>query len=109
MIAGKLRHKVALYTPTSAVSAMGEIETSAGLVGTFYADVRSMPKGEVNDQGTLVSTTAYKIILRYNTTALTDISPASYFLFEGKKLLVRSVAYRDHRNRVLEITAEASR
>lgn len=109
MRAGKLRTKVALYAPTDTVSAMGEIETSYILRGTYYADVRSGVKGEVVDQGTLTSTTAYTIIMRYNSSDLTDIPPACYLLVGGRKLQVRSVAFKDHRQRMLEIVAEESR
>lgn len=109
MRAGKLRHKVALYSPTNTVSAMGEIESSFILVGTFYADVQSSNKGETSDVGSITSTTGYRIHMRYNTSDLTDIPPAAYLLFQGRKLQVRSVAQYDHRNRIIEVIAEEAR
>ena len=109
MRSGRLRNKVALYAPTDTVSAMGEIETSYLLIGTFYASVQSGVRGEVADSGSLTSTTAYTIVLRYNSTDMTDLTPAAYFLFEGRKLQVRSVAFKDHRQRMIEIVAEEAR
>jgi len=109
MRSGKLRHKVALYVPTDTVSAMGEIETSFVLLGSYYASVSSSGMGEANSEGSLTSTTGYKIHMRYNASDLTDIPPAAFLVFQGRTLQIRSVAFYDHRNRIIEVIAEEAR
>ncbi len=109
MRAGRLRHKVDLYTPTTHISDLGEIETVNQLVGTFYADVVGRTSSEASNDGTMVSETSYTVYLRYNSTDLTDVNPSSYLAFEGRILNVKSVALRDHRRRVVEVTAEEAR
>ena len=109
MRAGRLRQKVSLFTPSSAPTALGEIETTNNLIGTFYADVTSRPANETSDDGTLTSTTAYKVLMRYNTTDLTDISPSSTLEMHGRVLRVRSVSFADFRRRLIEIVAEEAR
>lgn len=109
MRAGRLRHKVTIYAPTSAVSALGEIETGETEVGTFYAEVIGRNASEFKDDDTLVSTTSYTIYLRYNSTDLTDVSPAGRLVVDGKDLRVLSVSMMDHRKRMIQITAEEAR
>ena len=109
MRAGRLRHKVTLFAPTSSVTALGEIETAHTSLGTYYAEVISKTGTETKDQDTLVSATAYTVHLRYNSSDLTDIPPAAYLVFEGRNLKVLSIAQADHRKRILTITAEESR
>lgn len=109
MRAGALRHKVDLYSPAETVTAFGEIETSNTLIGTFPASVVARAMSEVNDNNTLKSATSYTVLLRYNTTDLTDISPAAYLMFNGQKLLIKSVALADFRKRMISIAAEVVR
>lgn len=109
MRAGNLRHKVDIYTPTEAVTALGEIETVNNHIGTFYANVLARPSTEAASDGTIISATGYTISLRYNSTDLTDISPSSYITFNGKVLQVRSVALMDFRQRMVQVVAEEAR
>lgn len=109
MRAGRLRHKVDIYTPTTSVTALGEIETINDHIGTFYADVVAKPATETSSEGTITSATGYTINLRYNSTDLTDISPASHITFEGRILQVRSVALMDFRQRTVQVIAEEAR
>lgn len=109
MRAGALRHKVDLYSPAETVTAFGEIETSNTLVGTFPASVMARTMSEVNDNSTLKSATSYTVTIRYNKTDLTDVSPAAYLMFNGQKLLIKSVAMADFRNRIINISAEVVR
>jgi SPP1 family predicted phage head-tail adaptor len=109
MRAGKLRHKVGLYVPVQGVSAVGEIEVTNALLGTYYADVYSTTGNETNNLGTLTSTITYRVTLRYNKSDLTDIDTSGYILFDGRKLLINSVAFRDSRRRMIDIIATEAR
>ena len=109
MRSGLLRQKVELFAPTQAVTEMGEIETVRESLGVFPASVLAKGKSETSDEGTLTSVTGYTITMRYNRTDLTDVTPAAFVMFNGKKLIIRSVSLVDHRKRMIEVIAEEAR
>ena len=109
MRSGTLRQKVELLVPTEVVSDMGEIETVRESLGVFPAAVEAKARGDVSNEGTLTSVTAYTITLRYNSTDLTDVTPAAFVMFNDKKLMIRSVSLVDHRKRMIEVIAEEAR
>jgi head-tail adaptor len=109
MRAGQLRQKVELFVPAEVVSDMGEIETVRESLGVFPASVEAKTQGDVSNEGTLTSVTAYTVILRYNATDLTDVTPAAFVIFNNKKLIIRSVSLLDHRKRMIEVIAEEAR
>lgn len=109
MRAGRLRHKVILMAPTEAVTALGEIETGLANLGTYHAEVVSKAHNESLTEGALISTTAYTVYMRYNSTDLSDIPPNAFLVFDGDKLNILSSDMADHRKRMIRIVAEVAR
>jgi head-tail adaptor len=98
MRAGRLRHKADVYVPASTTNEFGEVNASFELMGTYACELRSRVMRETNEVRTAVSVTQYDLVFRYYAP-LASISKSSYFIVDGVKLHIISMANDGLRNR----------
>lgn len=100
MRAGRLRHKAQVFVPSSTTNDFGEVDASFELMGTYACELKSRVRREMNEVQAKVSTTQYDLAFRYYAP-LAAIPKQSYFIVDGVKLHIISMANDGLRNRMI--------
>lgn len=103
MRAGRLRHRIAIYSVTKSAGVSGA-ETLT-LVGTFWAAIEPMSGKEYQGLGGTASVLTHKITIRY----LNGITTAHIGIWQGRRFRFTAVICPSEERRELQIVAEETK
>jgi SPP1 family predicted phage head-tail adaptor len=94
MNAGKLRHRVALQSCTTAKDAAGEDIRTYSTYDTVWAEIKALAGRELESAQQISEEITYKINIRYHTTVVSD----HRILFGARIFEIVTVTDPDERN-----------
>lgn len=102
MRAGRLRHRIAIYSVFQAGGTGAKTET---LFGTFPCEIRPQTGKEIQALGGEFSVMTHKITMRY----VNGIKPSMVGYFNGRRFQFVSISNVDEVSRELQIVATESK
>lgn len=108
MKAGRLRHKLKIYTPDSTPDAYGSIGESFTLLRTVPASIVHRTFRERSEQGEKLSRVEFQITTRWRS-GLQSLDPATELEIDGRRLRTLAVTDPKGDRRSLVIYAEEVR
>lgn len=102
---GERRHRVVFQTATVAQDAFGEPDQTWSTLATRWALVQPLKGRERFAANQVQADVDHRIVCRYDST-LSALAPGDRATWSGHTYDIRSIIWRDHRKKQMEILAQ---